>query len=37
MTIRGVDHINIGTDRREETIAFFRATAARGNYSLNDV
>jgi catechol 2,3-dioxygenase-like lactoylglutathione lyase family enzyme len=24
MTIRAVDHINIGTDRLEETIAFFR-------------
>jgi catechol 2,3-dioxygenase-like lactoylglutathione lyase family enzyme len=25
MAIRGVDHINIGTDHLEETIAFFRA------------
>ena len=25
MAIRGVDHINIGTDRLEETVAFFRA------------
>jgi catechol 2,3-dioxygenase-like lactoylglutathione lyase family enzyme len=24
MTIRGIDHINIGTDRLEETVAFFR-------------
>ena len=24
MTIRGIDHINIGTDRLEETRAFFR-------------
>jgi catechol 2,3-dioxygenase-like lactoylglutathione lyase family enzyme len=24
MTIRGIDHINIGTDRLEETCAFFR-------------
>jgi catechol 2,3-dioxygenase-like lactoylglutathione lyase family enzyme len=24
MTIRGIDHINIGTDRLEETKAFFR-------------
>ncbi len=24
MTIRGLDHINIGTDRLDETIAFFR-------------
>jgi catechol 2,3-dioxygenase-like lactoylglutathione lyase family enzyme len=24
MTIRGIDHINIGTDRLDETVAFFR-------------
>jgi catechol 2,3-dioxygenase-like lactoylglutathione lyase family enzyme len=24
MTVRGIDHINIGTDRLEETCAFFR-------------
>jgi len=24
MTIRGLDHINIGTDKLEETVAFFR-------------
>jgi catechol 2,3-dioxygenase-like lactoylglutathione lyase family enzyme len=24
MTIRGIDHINIGTDRLAETVAFFR-------------
>lgn len=24
MTIRGIDHINIGTDRLEETVAFFQ-------------